>query len=85
MGARASPDKSVHLSNSQVVRDSLRRQVIPEFGAKVPTTVDMRDLGSHMNLGRRYVASTVAARMQAAICDTRVLRSLPSPIANKVA
>eukprot|EP00969_Alexandrium_andersonii_P094256 4164799-Alexandrium_andersonii.AAC.1 len=38
-----------------------------------------------MNLGRRYVASTVATRMQAAISDTRVLRSLPSPIANKVA
>eukprot|EP00969_Alexandrium_andersonii_P164929 7290645-Alexandrium_andersonii.AAC.1 len=70
MGANASPDKSVHLSNSQAVREALRKQVIPEFGATVPTTVDMRDLGSHVNLGRRYVAST-AARMQAAISDAR--------------
>eukprot|EP00969_Alexandrium_andersonii_P064344 2834266-Alexandrium_andersonii.AAC.1 len=63
MGGKVSPQKCKHVSTSDAVRAQLRRTQGP--GA-IPVMTDMRDLGTHLALGKRLVAPTIARRFEAA-------------------
>eukprot|EP00969_Alexandrium_andersonii_P010789 469631-Alexandrium_andersonii.AAC.1 len=84
MGARISIGKRMPVSSDAEARKLLKRTSFGGLGA-MPVAVHMRDLGSHMSLGKTRCGSTITARIKDATAIARGLAAFPTGRKQRVA
>eukprot|EP00969_Alexandrium_andersonii_P105552 4656863-Alexandrium_andersonii.AAC.1 len=77
LGSLVSGEKCCLLASEPGLRAAFKAHVFPGMTKPVKQALDMRDLGSHLNLAKKAVGTTLSARLTKAIPLARAVGSLP--------
>ena len=71
MGARVAPTKSYNFASSKKAAEWLKKTTWDHIGAKIKMVNDLRYLGSHLTTRLKPTSSTLGARFEKAIVQSK--------------
>eukprot|EP00969_Alexandrium_andersonii_P043052 1888667-Alexandrium_andersonii.AAC.1 len=85
LGAKVATEKCLTISSSAEARMRFKRDPVKTLGKPMPVGTHMRDLGSHMSLGRTRYGVTITQRLKEASKDARDLSTFPTGRRQRIA